>query len=541
MKILLGEHSSIKKSPSSTSSNSSVSNGNRFPSLRSPVSVSAASDISATDESEVATTPNRATTPSRGSGTGNLLGGTGNLLSVHSPNASPVIDPTKRSPRGLRLEIETNDEPISLGPSSRGGTSALHGSGSDIEITDSGHLRADGFEIHYSGVVRTPEKIDEEKGDNSDMSLMGRNRRRRDTMGNSLKAEDVVVFGALGTGQNGTVEKAVYTTKLDVIALKTVNIHDTGRRHQLFKELSTFAKARHHNHILKPYGAYLDQENIVLGLEYMNRGSLMKLVQRKGPLSEDVLQLVTKQILMGLQHLHSHHQVHRDIKPENILVDHRGVAKISDFGLVKQLDSTIDVCSSFVGTMSYLSPQRLRGTKFSYAADTWSLGITLIYCATGRIPLPTEYWALIKHVTDEPSPSLDRSAFSEQLCDFIDKCLLKDEMKRCNVMQLLEHPWIKALDESKVKWPYSEPEEDDWADLDMVNRTIVDRCYSDGKFKNSMFDKVRFKKIANQLGFSTDAVLKNFREHLSRKYNMDHPSSPVSPNKLQTPRSHISP
>jgi len=55
-------------------------------------------------------------------------------------------------------------------------------------------------------------------------------------------------------------------------------------------------------------------------------------------------------------------------------------------GLVKQLDGSRDLCGTFVGTMLYLSPERLRGEQFGYSSDIWSMGILVYFIATGALP-----------------------------------------------------------------------------------------------------------------------------------------------------------
>jgi serine/threonine protein kinase len=96
-----------------------------------------------------------------------------------------------------------------------------------------------------------------------------------------------------------------------------------------------------------------------------------------------------QQILSGLAHLHRVvKQVHRDIKPDNILVNRNGEVKLTDFGISKCLDATLMMCNTFVGTMNYMSLERMEGGKYSYPGDIWSLGIILLEMGSGVYPFP---------------------------------------------------------------------------------------------------------------------------------------------------------
>ena len=106
-----------------------------------------------------------------------------------------------------------------------------------------------------------------------------------------------------------------------------------------------------------------------------------------GPLSEPMLAAITQPVLQGLAYLHRElHVIHRDIKPSNILVDMAGNIKIADFGVSGNLAHTLATCVSWVGTVHYMSPERISGASYSYDSDVWSLGITLLELAIDAFP-----------------------------------------------------------------------------------------------------------------------------------------------------------
>jgi serine/threonine protein kinase len=116
------------------------------------------------------------------------------------------------------------------------------------------------------------------------------------------------------------------------------------------------------------------------------------------------------------------HQVHRDLKPENILLNSMGDVKLTDFGISKELDNTLAMCKTMVGTRAYMSPERTQGAKYSYSSDVWSLGIILYEMATFKYPYNEKdsSFGLYNSIVDSPAPTLtSQTGHSPELCSFL--------------------------------------------------------------------------------------------------------------------------
>ena len=156
-------------------------------------------------------------------------------------------------------------------------------------------------------------------------------------------------------------------------------------------------------------------------------------------------------MLHGLVYLHKERRtIHRDIKPSNLLVDAAGNVKIADFGVSGELGHTLAKCASWVGTVHYMSPERIQGSAYSYDSDVWSLGITLLELATGAFPYPPErdgrrlsFWDLLDAIVESPPPT-PPSHFAPQFHSFIGACLQKEPARRASSSQLLHHPLLAS-------------------------------------------------------------------------------------------------
>ncbi len=145
-----------------------------------------------------------------------------------------------------------------------------------------------------------------------------------------------------------------------------------------------------HEHLVRAYDAGHDGNVYFLVTEYVPGTDLRRLVRADGPRTMRQAASIIQQASLGLQCAHDKGLIHRDVKPGNILVTPDGRAKVSDLGLAGFLHSQDDPRSKkTVGTPDYVSPESIRTPEsVTIASDIYSLGCTLYYAVTGKVPFP---------------------------------------------------------------------------------------------------------------------------------------------------------
>lgn len=278
-----------------------------------------------------------------------------------------------------------------------------------------------------------------------------------------IRLEELQIGPLLGKGAGGVVQLAVHVPTGTRMAVKTLNIFEAAHKHEeIIKELRALHVANHEN-IVKLYEAFYSEGRVVLALEYMDRGSLADMIQKGGAIPEEALASISLHALSALAFLHKvRHIVHRDIKPANILMNSLGQAKIADFGITRELDSSLAAAETFVGSTPYMAPERILAGKHSFSTDVWSLGISILECALGQYPYgkANSFFDLHDNIVNLPSPRPDRLRHSAEFCDFIESCLNKDQAQRPSAADLLQHPFIlnqRASTQQIMQWLTTRP------------------------------------------------------------------------------------
>uniref|UniRef100_A0A7S1Q3W6 mitogen-activated protein kinase kinase n=1 Tax=Neobodo designis TaxID=312471 RepID=A0A7S1Q3W6_NEODS len=264
----------------------------------------------------------------------------------------------------------------------------------------------------------------------------------------------------VGQGASASVYYVLHAKTKEPLAMKEIPITTKTHRDEVSAELSVLAAGIQHPHVTRHFGAFWNAEthSIALVMEWMAY-SLADLTKLFGNLSPDQIRMVAAQLVAGTRFIHDEKKViHRDLKPSNVLINSAGQVKLGDFGIAKVVQS-IRVNTSFVGTQLFMAPERLEEGEYGFESDVWSLGLTLISCATGKLPWVDEnedgavdpnsdnqsmLFRMIQRMHSGKVPEFPPS-FPPEAHDFAARCLDRDPKKRATAAQLAEHPFIKDV------------------------------------------------------------------------------------------------
>jgi serine/threonine protein kinase len=149
---------------------------------------------------------------------------------------------------------------------------------------------------------------------------------------------------------------------------------------------------------------------------------------------------VLRQLVEGINFLHSAGKLHRDIKPSNIMVTPEGRVVLLDFGLVSELRHDWSKPDLISGTVAYMPPEQAVGARLTEAADWYAVGCTLYEVLTGRLPFYGEYAAVIhaKQTSDPPSPGSLVAGIPEDLAQLCMDLLQRDPEARPKGAEILQ-------------------------------------------------------------------------------------------------------
>ncbi|HMG35688.1 MAG TPA: protein kinase [Blastocatellia bacterium] len=205
------------------------------------------------------------------------------------------------------------------------------------------------------------------------------------------------ILGKLGQGGMGEVYRAEDPALLRTVAIKVISKRqpDAATVEQRFLREARSASAVSHPNIVTIYEIGETEDSAYIVMEYIEGRNIRELISTH-TLPASKIVGIALQVCDALHEAHSRGVIHRDIKPENILVNDRWHVKLVDFGLAKGVPAKRGTGDPFtesltedgtvMGTLSYMSPEQLRGEPLDERTDIFSFGIVLYEMLSGRVP-----------------------------------------------------------------------------------------------------------------------------------------------------------
>uniref|UniRef100_A0A8D0E108 Death-associated protein kinase 1 n=1 Tax=Salvator merianae TaxID=96440 RepID=A0A8D0E108_SALMN len=261
----------------------------------------------------------------------------------------------------------------------------------------------------------------------------------------------------LGSGQFAVVRKCREKSTGVQYAAKFIKKRRTKSsrrgvsREDIEREVSILKEIQHPN-VITLHDVYENKMDVILILELVAGGELFDFLAEKESLTEEEATEFLKQILNGVNYLHSLQIAHFDLKPENIMLLDRSVPKprikIIDFGLAHKIDFSNEFKNIF-GTPEFVAPEIVNYEPLGLEADMWSIGVITYILLSGASPFLGETKQETLANVSAVNYDFEEEFFSNTSAlakDFIRRLLIKDPKKRMTIQDSLQHPWIKPKD-----------------------------------------------------------------------------------------------
>jgi eukaryotic-like serine/threonine-protein kinase len=240
--------------------------------------------------------------------------------------------------------------------------------------------------------------------------------------------------GILGRGGMAEVRDG-WDTRLDrAVAIKLLHpfLSTQTESRRRFEAEARSAAGLNHPNIVAVHDSGEHGNTPYIVMERLPGRSLADLIAY-GPVPQPVVRAVLDQVLAALSFAHDAGIVHRDIKPGNILFTPAGDAKVADFGIAKSAEIDQTVTGQILGTLAYLSPERLAGRPACAGDDLYALGVVGYEALTGRRPFGGDnLGALARAIMDERPPPVAalRPDVDPLLADVVERAMAREPVWR---------------------------------------------------------------------------------------------------------------
>ncbi|CAJ1376299.1 unnamed protein product [Effrenium voratum] len=252
----------------------------------------------------------------------------------------------------------------------------------------------------------------------------------------------------LGQGSFGKAFLARDLSNNELVVMKQVRVEkmDAKARDTAVREAVALRKVRHPN-VVRFRQVFVRSGWLCLIMDFADGGDLCAAVKDRAksgqPFEESAVLECFSQVADAVRYVHAHKMVHRDIKSRNVFLCRTGQALLGDFGLVRLLESTLELAHTRVGTPYYLSPEIIRKQPYNYKTDVWSLGVLLYEMAALKRPFMGTLETLPKIILKGDYEPLG-GHFSPALHGLVARLLALDPNQRPPLAELLQEEVLAA-------------------------------------------------------------------------------------------------
>ncbi|KAH0787175.1 CAMK family protein kinase [Histomonas meleagridis] len=251
------------------------------------------------------------------------------------------------------------------------------------------------------------------------------------------------LIGKLGQGQSGQVRLAINVETKQKVAIKIINKEIFASKPNLQVKVQREIALMHladHPHLLKLIDVLESPRHLYIVVEYAAKGELFNFLVEHKSLDESMAMKFFRQIIYGLEYLHSLGICHRDLKLENILLDENLNIKIADFGFARFVK--YNIAETSCGSPHYAAPEVIGGHPYDgRMADVWSCGVILYALLAGYLPFDDK--TIRGLLTKVKRGVYQMPNFSEPAKNFISRILVLDPTKRLTIPAMKMHPFFR--------------------------------------------------------------------------------------------------